>query len=132
MTSRPEKFPTTKQDLFDIAAKHLLSMKRRCYDEKQKVCKYRLNDKADDEECCPIGACIPDKDYEIEMEEKGSAIFVLKDYRKKFGLDNLDQQYFEEIIYLSTNIQRVHDLRFEMRKEQLRNIADSYNLKMPE
>lgn len=53
----------TQQETFDIGATHLMTQAKRCIDDKNGQCRYRLNDLM-----CVAGVFIPDEKYDPKME----------------------------------------------------------------
>lgn len=116
-----KEFPRTRQEMFDIAAVHLLKQEQRCVNDEGK-CLYRKDKTPDSIERCAIGACIPDDKYNSNMEN------IVARY--------LIQQYFPEskdLMFFADQIQDIHDYkpRWDNRKSVLKDLARNYGLTLP-
>lgn len=90
----------SKQEMFDIAAKHLLKQNKQCgyFDDEQN--KFRCLYRGDDGTKCAIGALIPDELYCESMENKTAQSLV----EHHDGISEIfDDGWF------ANRLQRVHD-----------------------
>ena len=89
----------TRQEMFDIAAKHLLTQRVRSVDPVTGSCRYR----GSQGRMCAIGPMIPDEKYSPDMEGRGVGSC---DVWNAMGLDSGDRG---NLMTLAHKLQDIHD-----------------------
>ena len=89
----------TRQEMFDIAAKHLLTQRVRSVDPVTGSCRYR----GPQGRMCAIGPMIPDEKYSPDMEGWGVGSC---DVWNAMGLDSDDPGNLKTLAH---KLQRIHD-----------------------
>jgi hypothetical protein len=118
----------TNQEVLDIAAPFIYRQGQRSTNE-NKGCVYRSADGLK----CPIGACIPDEDYNKAFDEGDSCISTMirtNDYfAVKFSGCNRD--FLTELQELHDNIEG-NECRFRTKwRNGVTDLAQAYALKVP-
>lgn len=100
----PKEFPKTKQEMFDIVARHLLTQKVHAVAGGWYL--YRLFDIETNKVAlaCAIGACIPEDKYDAVMDRDH---LLVRDIIETFFND--DDDYDDDFINFADDLRRIHD-----------------------
>ncbi len=115
--------PTTKQSIFNRAAKHLLNQMEKSISPASSMCMYRGPRGLK----CAIGVLIPDCDYDSKMER---GLDHLVDIADDYGLKI--PKYFKRFRSFLAEIQLIHDRNEPNQwRKALEKFAEAHNLTMP-
>ena len=120
---RIKLIPQTNQEAFDLAVRHLATMKRRC--AVGGACRYRRHATS---EKCVVGAMIRDDDYHPSLEGLG--------VRERVGDGDIVSVGVS--VDLLSDLQRAHDLQLNWSYEgfdgwpSIHAIAQAYGLTIPD
>lgn len=120
--------PMTKQEVFDKVATHLLTQKKRSYDNGS--CAYRAKDGS----MCAAGCLIPDEEYTPDLEGwHVTACYPSKGYMELIPARPAFVKLFEgwdkEVVAFLRDLQDIHDnINADTWASHLETTAKSYGL----